>query len=65
MNAFIETENGLFKVYRHGLEWQVIGPRFERWFSVWQHNPMASLLRALDSVPGNRRTVEIVSLKGE
>ncbi len=63
MNAFIRTENGLFKVYRRGLDWQVIGPRFERWFSVWQADLMGSLMRALDSVPGNDRIVEIVSLK--
>lgn len=63
MNAFIRTEAGLFKVYRHGLDWQVVGPGFERWFSVWQHEPLASLVRALDSVPGNDRAVEIVSLK--
>lgn len=63
MNAFIRTENGLFKAYRHGLDWQVVGPNFERWFSVWQADPMGSLVRALDSVPGNDRAVEIVSLK--
>ena len=63
MNAFIRTEAGLFKVYRHGLDWQVVGPGFERWFSIWQHEPLASLVRALDSVPGNDRAVEIVSLK--
>lgn len=63
MNAFIRTEHGLFKVYRHGLDWQVVGPNFERWFSVWKHEPLASLVRALDSVPGKDRTVEIVSLK--
>ena len=64
MNAFIRTEHGLFKAYRHGLDWQIVGPGFERWFSVWQREPLASLVRALDSVPGNDRTVEIVSLKG-
>jgi len=65
MNAFIKTENGLFKVYRHGLDWQVISPDFERWFSVWQRDILGSLMRALDSVPGNDRAVEIVSLKGD
>ena len=64
MNAFIRTENGLYKVYRHGLDWQIVGPGFERWFSVWQHEVLASLVRALDSVPGKDRIVEIVSLKG-
>lgn len=63
MNAFIRTEHGLFKVYRHGLDWQVIGPNFERWCSVWQADPMASLMRALNTVPGKERTIEIVSLK--
>jgi hypothetical protein len=65
MNAFIKTEKGLFKAYRHGLDWQVIGPRFERWFSVWQSDIMGSLMRALDSVPGNDRDIQIVSLKGD
>lgn len=64
MNAFIRTEHGLFKAYRHGLDWQVVGPNFERWFSFWPANPLASLMRALNSVPGEERTVEIVSLKG-
>jgi hypothetical protein len=65
MNAFIKTEKGLFKAYRRGLDWQIVGPKFERWFSVWQHDVTGSLMRALDSVPGNDRTVEIVSLKGD
>lgn len=64
MNAFIRTEHGLYKVYRHGLDWQIVGPGFERWFSFWPANPLASLMRALNSVPGEERTVEIVSLKG-
>ena len=63
MNAFIHTEQGLFKVYRQGDDWQVLGPRFERWFSVWSANPLASLNRALDSVPGADRQVEIISLE--
>ena len=64
MNAFIRTEHGLFKAYRHGLDWQVVGPNFERWFSVWQADPMGSLMRALDSVPGNDRAIEVISTKG-
>lgn len=64
MNAFIKTEHGLFKAYRHGLDWQVVGPNFERWFSVWQADPMGSLMRALDSVPGTDRAIEVISTKG-
>lgn len=63
MNAFIKTEYGVFKVYRHGLDWQIIGNGFERWFSIWQFNERLSLLKALDSVPGEDRHVEIISLK--
>jgi len=63
MNAFIRTEKGLFKAYRRGLDWQIVGPQFERWFSVWQSDVLGSLMRALDYVPGHDRTVEIVSLK--
>ena len=62
MNAFIKTENGLFKVYRHGQDWQIIGPRFERWSSVWSANPMGSLMRALDTVPGFDRQIEIIKI---
>lgn len=62
MNAFIKTEYGLFKVYRHGLDWQIIGPKFERWFSVWQGNETLSLLNALDSVPGINREIEFINL---
>ena len=62
MKAFIKTEHGLFKVYRHGLDWQVIGEGFERWFSVWKGSELQSLLHALDSVPGLDRQVEIISV---
>ena len=63
MNAFIKTEYGLFKVYRNGSDWQVLGPNgFERWFSVWSQNVSASLYNALDSVPGTDRDIVIVSL---
>ena len=62
MNAFIRTEQGLFKVYRHGTDWQIVGPRFERWFSVWSRDVTGSLMRAIDAVPGTDRTVEIVKL---
>lgn len=62
MNAFIKTENGLFKVYKRDQNWQVIGPKFERWFSVWSADVLGSLRRAIDAVPGTNRTVEIVKL---
>ena len=62
MNAFARTEHGLFKVYRQGDDWQVIGPAFERWFSVWRSDIFASLMRALDAVPGVNRQVEIMRL---
>jgi len=62
MNAFIKTEAGLFKVYKHGDDWQIVGPQFERWFSVWQSDRMGSLMRALDAAPGLDRQIEIVSL---
>lgn len=61
MNAFVKTENGLFKVYRHENEWEIIGPKFERWFSVWSFDVAGSLNRALDAVPGVNRSVEIIS----
>lgn len=62
MNAFIKTENGTYKVYRHGGDWQVLGPSYERWHSVWQADVMGSLLRALEDVPGFDRSIEIISL---
>lgn len=63
MNAFIKTEAGLFKAYRHGSDWQIIGPRFERWFSVWTADPLGSLMRAIDTVPGFDRQIEIITTK--
>ena len=62
MNAFIKTEKGLFKVYKQGSDWQVIGPQFERWFSVWSTDISGSLDRAIESVPGLNRQIQIVSL---
>jgi hypothetical protein len=62
MQAFLKTDKGLFKAYRHGLDWQIVGPGFERWFSVWQHDVMGSLMRALDSAPGQKRDCQIVSM---
>lgn len=64
MNAFIKTEMGLFKIYRQGDDWQVLGPNFERWFSVWAHDVMGSLIRAAESVPGMERNIEIANLRG-
>ncbi len=63
MNAFIKTEQGLFKAYRRGCDWQVIGPNFERWFSVWTADVKGSLLRALDTAPGTDRTIQIITLE--
>ena len=63
MNAFIKTEHGLFKAYKHGSDWQVVGPQFERWFSVWSADVGASLDRALASVPGLDRQIQIVRLE--
>jgi hypothetical protein len=62
MNAFIKTEQGLFKAYKHDSDWQVIGPQFERWFSVWAADVAGSLDRALASAPGLDRHVQIVTL---
>lgn len=62
MNAFINTDSGLFKVYRHGDDWQIIGPRFERWFSVWSADVQGSIDRAIDSVPGANRVIHIIHL---
>ena len=62
MNAFIKTEHGTFKAYRHGGDWEVLGPKFERWFSVHQADVLGSLHRALESVPGIERDVHILSI---
>jgi hypothetical protein len=51
MYAFIKTPDGLYKIYNHGDDWQVIGPDFERWFSVWRGDVRASLYRAVRSIP--------------
>lgn len=53
MFAFISTEEGLFKIYARGEDWQVIGPNnFERWFSCWSADYNASLFRVINSIPG-------------
>lgn len=52
MYAFIKTSDGLYKIYNHDTDWQVIGPHgFERWFSVWSDAVRASLERAVRSIP--------------
>lgn len=52
MYAFIKTPDGLYKIYNHDTDWQVIGPNgFERWFSVWSDAVRASLERAIRSIP--------------
>jgi hypothetical protein len=65
MNAFVSTELGTFKAYRVGDEWQVLGPGFERWFSVWRADPLGSLMRALQAAPGVKRHVEVCRLSQE
>lgn len=49
--AFAHTPAGLFKVYDHGDDWQVIGTDFERWASAWSHDRAASLKRAAELIP--------------
>ena len=52
MYAFIKTPDGLFKIYNHETDWQVIGPDgFERWVSVWRDDVRASLARAVRAIP--------------
>ena len=52
MNAFIKTKNGLYKIYRNGLNWQLINPdNTERWFSVWQKDLKNSLFRVVHNIP--------------
>jgi len=52
MKAFVKTVDGLYKIYDHGSDWQVIGPKnYERWYSTWQHNLRASLNRAVQDIP--------------
>ena len=49
--AFTRTPAGLFKIYDHGQDWQIIGPDFERWCSKWTADPAASLRRAASTIP--------------
>jgi hypothetical protein len=54
MYAFIKTQDGLYKIYNHDSDWQVIGPLgFERWFSIWTDDKKASLHRAVRSIPSS------------
>jgi len=50
--AFTRTDAGLFKVYDHGQDWQIVGENFERWASVWTADRAASLARACSLIPG-------------
>jgi hypothetical protein len=50
--AFTRTAAGLFKIYDHGTDWQIIGPGFERWRSTWAHDRAASLRAAAAIIPG-------------
>jgi hypothetical protein len=49
--AFTRTPAGLFKVYDHGPDFQIIGPNFERWSSAWTQDRAASLKRAAALIP--------------
>lgn len=49
--AFTHTAAGLFKVYDHGPDFQIIGPGFERWRSKWAADPAASLKHAAALIP--------------
>lgn len=49
--AFTRTPAGLFKIYDHGQDWQILGPNFERWCSKWAADPDASLQRAISLIP--------------
>ena len=63
MNAFVKTESGLFKVYRVGDDWQILGPKFERWCSVWRADVMGSLRHALSRIPGRHIDTVFLSLE--
>ena len=49
--AFTRTPAGLFKVYDHGPDFQVIGPDFEQWASAWTADRATSLRRAAALIP--------------
>ena len=50
--AFTKTPAGLFKIYDHGTDWQIVGAGFERWASAWTADRAASLKRAASLIPG-------------
>jgi hypothetical protein len=49
--AFTRTPAGLFKIYDHNTDWQIVGAGFERWCSKWTADPAASLRRAAALIP--------------
>jgi hypothetical protein len=49
--AFTRTPAGLFKIYDHGTDWQIVGAGFERWTSIWTADRAASLRRAAALIP--------------
>ena len=52
LSAFVKTQQGLYKIYDQGSDWQVLGPdRFEKWFSSWGADRGASLKRVIDAIP--------------
>jgi hypothetical protein len=52
MYAFINTPDGLYKIYDQGSDWQILGPDgFERWVSIWSDAKRASLARAVGLIP--------------
>jgi hypothetical protein len=62
--AFAHTPAGLFKVYDHGPDFQIIGPGFEQWRSKWAADPAASLKRAAETIP-NAEAAAIVYTQQE
>ena len=60
--AFTRTPAGLFKIYDQGTDWQIIGPDFERWCSVWSTDRAASLKRAISLIPN---AVDVTYLSGK
>lgn len=51
LTAFANSPAGLFKIYDHGSDWQVVGNGFERWVSTWSQDRDASLKRATALIP--------------
>lgn len=61
--AFSKTPAGLFKVYDHGDDFQIIGKDFERWTSSWRHDRAASLKRAAEMIPNAKEIIYITPEK--